>query len=117
MPKLSDLTYAHTLVMKLLINTRSVGHMVPTYEGMEECISCRSRNQSDQSMDIGCVVKLRHLSGSLGECLLNCVISQYLPVSVNLVLSDGIIQENNNISIKLFVLRKECIIHVLRSLY
>ena len=25
---------------------------------------------TDQSIDIGCIVKLRHLSGSLGECLL-----------------------------------------------
>ncbi len=52
MPKLADLMYAHMDIV--FMNTFT-----------------------DQSMDIGCVVKLRHLSGSLGECLLNTSLDRF----------------------------------------
>ena len=56
MPKLLDLTYAHTLVIE------------STHKWPMDLVFINT--VTDQSMDISCVAKLRHLSGSVGESLL-----------------------------------------------
>ena len=84
-PKLVGLTYVHTLVME---STHKYNVCGPYGSDLPRPIGARGGHGTwqvgtiwptdhvfmntftDQSMDIGCVAKLWHLSGSLGDCLL-----------------------------------------------